>query len=74
MLFLFKDYSNREAILYYSYSFIKTLEIYKYFLTLRPNMKHGLTLQQKMFITTTKNYCNNIKVIAIIYVKCCNKI
>ena len=54
MLFLFKDYSNCEAILYYSYSFIKTLEIYKYFLTLRPNMKHGLTLQQKMFITTKK--------------------
>ena len=70
MLFLFKDYSNREAILYYSYSFIKTLEIYKYFLTLRPNVKHGLTLQQKMFITKKKIYCNNIKVIAIIYVKC----
>ena len=54
MLFLFKDYSNREAILDYSYSFIKTLEIYKYFLTLRPNVKHGLTLQQKMFITKKK--------------------
>ena len=54
MLFLFKDYSDREAILDYSYSFIKTLEIYKYFLTLRPNVKHGLTLQQKMFITERK--------------------
>ena len=54
MLFLFKDYSNREAILDYLYSFIKTLEIYRYFLTVRTNMKHGLTLQQKMFITTKK--------------------
>ena len=33
-----------------------------------------ITLQQKMFITTTKNRCNNIEVIAIIYAKCCNKI
>ena len=73
MLFLYKDYSNRVAILYYLYSFIKTLEMYKYFLTLRPNMKYGLTLQQKCLLQQ-QNYCNNIKVIAIIYVKCCNKI
>ena len=34
------------------------------------------TLQQKIFITTKKkkNRCNNIKVIAIVYAKCCNKI
>ena len=31
-------------------------------------------LQQKMFITTTKNCCNNIEVIAIVYAKGCNKI
>ena len=33
-----------------------------------------ITLQQKMFITTTTNRCNNIEVIAIIYAKCCNKV
>ena len=33
-----------------------------------------ITLQQKMFIITKKNRCNNIEVIAIVYVKCCNKI
>ena len=32
------------------------------------------SLQQKMFITTTKNCCNNIEVIAIVYAKGCNKI
>ena len=32
------------------------------------------TLQQKLFITARKNRYNNIKVIAIIYAKCCNKI
>ena len=33
-----------------------------------------ITLQQKMFIITKKNRCNNIEVIAIVYAKCCNKI
>ena len=46
MLFLFKDYSDREAILDYSYRYTSIF--------LQPNMKHGLTLQQKMFITTKK--------------------
>ena len=32
------------------------------------------TLQQKKFITTKKNRCNNIEVITIVYAKCCNKI
>ena len=33
----------------------------------------GTYTTRKMFITTTKNYCNNIKVIAIVDVSCCDK-
>ena len=33
-----------------------------------------ITVQQKMFITNKINHCNNIEVIALVYVKCCNKI
>ena len=29
--------------------------------------------KKKMFVTTTKNHCNNIKVIAIVNASCCNK-
>ena len=32
------------------------------------------SLQEKMFIATKKNHYNNIRVIAIVDTRCCNKI
>ena len=35
---------------------------------------YHISLQQKNVYCNEKNCCNNIKVIAIVYTKCCNKI
>ena len=39
-----------------------------------PLGSNGVALQQKNIYYNQKNRCNNITLIAIVYVKCCNKI